>query len=63
MSEEKEAGIKPENLGEGGKGAKGQEVGGRGLMLITCWNCGTGNYVPVESKQFICWRCGVLPLP
>ena len=57
---EKEAGIKPENLGEGGKGAEEQEVGGRReLVRYTCWACGTLNYVPREWKWFTCWHCGM----
>jgi hypothetical protein len=33
MGEEK-VGIKPETLGEGGKGVEEQEVGGRGVLCV-----------------------------
>ena len=48
MSEEKEGVIKPENLGEGGKGVEEQEVGGRDQALILCWNCGAKKLDPQQ---------------
>ena len=59
MAEEK-AGKKPENLGEGGKATEEQEVGGRGQVLYTCWNCGAGNWIPSHWTWFTCWRDGAL---
>lgn len=57
---EAKVGKKPENLGEGGKGAEEQEVGARGAHLYTCWYCGAGNLVPSHWTWFTCWKCGAL---
>jgi hypothetical protein len=59
MPEEKK-GKKPENLGDGGKGDQEPEVGGRGLVLYTCWADGAGNWIPDYWTYFICWRDHVL---
>ena len=64
MTEQKEVSIKPEDLGEGGKGTEKQEVGGRCFFdasrphFWTCWKCGFLNYGSSHPKAYVCRNCG-----
>ena len=52
---------KPEGQGEMGKpdSSSGNEVEGHTRqMTVTCYNCGAHQYVALDSKWFICWKCG-----
>jgi hypothetical protein len=63
MADEK-TGKKPTDRqgGKGGeKGGDSGEAGGRASQLLyTCFNDGTGNYVPAGWTYFTCWNCGAL---
>ena len=52
---------KPEGPGEVGsaKPPSEGEAEGRGRQfMVTCYNCGTHQYVGPDAKWFTCWKCG-----
>jgi hypothetical protein len=67
MAEAKKA-QKPEDPkianGKGGVAKEKEgEVGGRALILVTCWRCGAGNWIDSNWAYFVCWRDGALCYP